>query len=96
MVPPALRVRLGLIAVLAALTVLVLGVLYAGDSEPGPVDARIGTAADGVGPPWRHVALALDFLGEPAGAATLVVAPWRAACCFGVLARRCSSLPAPA
>jgi undecaprenyl-diphosphatase len=65
--------QLGLTAVLAALTVLALGVLYAGDSEPGPVDARIGTAAYDVGPPWRHVALALDFLGEPAGATALVV-----------------------
>jgi undecaprenyl-diphosphatase len=27
-----------------------------------------------VGPPWRHVALATDFLGEPGGAATLVAA----------------------
>ncbi|WP_326784799.1 phosphatase PAP2 family protein [Streptomyces sp. NBC_00151] len=72
-VPPALRLQLGLTAVLAALTVLALGVLYAGDSEPGPVDARIGTAAYDVGSPWRHVALALDFLGEPAGATALVV-----------------------
>ncbi|MFE2298476.1 hypothetical protein ACFXAW_09785, partial [Streptomyces sp. NPDC059445] len=72
-VPPALRLRLGLIAVLAASTVLALGVLYAGDSEPGPVDERIGTAAYDVGSPWRRVALALDFLGEPAGATALVV-----------------------
>ncbi|MFF3331728.1 phosphatase PAP2 family protein [Streptomyces sp. NPDC002888] len=72
--PPSLRVRLGLIAALAALVVVVLGVLYAGDDKPGTVDARIWAAVDGVGPQWRHVALATDFLGEPVGAATLVVA----------------------
>ncbi|MFH8770207.1 phosphatase PAP2 family protein [Streptomyces sp. NPDC017958] len=72
--PRSLRVWLGPIAALAALVVVVLGVLYADDSKPGTVDARIGAALDGVGPPWRHVALAMDFLGEPVGAATLVVA----------------------
>ncbi|MCX4420193.1 phosphatase PAP2 family protein [Streptomyces mirabilis] len=72
--PPSLRGWLGPIAALAALVVVVLGVLYADDSKPGMVDARISAALDGVGPPWRHVALALDFLGEPVGAAPLVVA----------------------
>ncbi|MFE2602741.1 phosphatase PAP2 family protein [Streptomyces mirabilis] len=72
--PPSLRGWLGPIAALAALVVVVLGVLYADDSKPGMVDARISAALDGVGPSWRHVALALDFLGEPVGAATLVVA----------------------
>ncbi|MFJ8791324.1 phosphatase PAP2 family protein [Streptomyces sp. NPDC102462] len=72
--PPSLRGWLGSVAALAALVVVVLGVLYAGDGEPGTVDARIGAAVDGVRPPWRHVALAVDFLGEPGGAATLVVA----------------------
>jgi membrane-associated phospholipid phosphatase len=72
--PPSLRVWLGLTAALAALVVVVLGVLYADGSKPGMVDARIWAAVDGVGPPWRHVALATDFLGEPVGAATLVVA----------------------
>ncbi|MDQ0579420.1 phosphatase PAP2 family protein [Streptomyces rishiriensis] len=72
--PPALRVRLGLMAALAALVVVVLGVLYADASTPGTVDARIFAAVYGVRPPWRHVALATDFLGEPVGAAALVVA----------------------
>ncbi|MFE9649178.1 phosphatase PAP2 family protein [Streptomyces sp. NPDC006365] len=73
--PPSLRAWLGLIAALAALVVAGLGVLYAGHSEPGRVDRWIvEPTADSVGPPWRSVALATDFLGEPAGAATLVVA----------------------
>ncbi|MFD7687471.1 phosphatase PAP2 family protein [Streptomyces sp. NPDC059781] len=69
--PSALRASLGLVAALAALVVLVLGVLYAGDTGPGAVDAWIQSAVDGAGPPWRHVALAVDFLGEPLGAAVL-------------------------
>ncbi|MFE4049439.1 phosphatase PAP2 family protein [Streptomyces sp. YIM B13518] len=67
--PPSLRAWLGPVAVLAALVVAVLGAVYAGDGEPGGVDARI--AVDGVGPSWRHTALATDFLGEPGGAAVL-------------------------
>ncbi|WP_327242446.1 phosphatase PAP2 family protein [Streptomyces sp. NBC_01320] len=74
MLPPSLRAWLGLIAALAALVVVVLGVLYAGHSEPGSVDVWIQSAVDGVRSPWRNIALAMDFLGEPVGAATLVVA----------------------
>lgn len=71
--PPSLRAWLGLIAALAALGVVALGVLYAGHSEPGAVDRWIvQPTADSVRPPWRHVALATDFLGEPAGAAALI------------------------
>ncbi|MER5913521.1 phosphatase PAP2 family protein [Streptomyces sp. NPDC001982] len=72
--PPSLRVRLGLIAALATLAVIVLGVLYAGHSRPGKVDGWIQPAVEGVRPPWRNVALATDFWGEPAGVAMLVVA----------------------
>ncbi|MCX5239484.1 phosphatase PAP2 family protein [Streptomyces prunicolor] len=73
--PPSLRPWLGLIAVLAALVVGALGVLYSGHSEPGTVDRWIiQPTADTLGPPWRRVALALDFLGEPVGSAVLIVA----------------------
>ncbi|MFI9362741.1 phosphatase PAP2 family protein [Kitasatospora sp. NPDC053057] len=65
---------LGLVAGFAALVVVVLGVRYAGEGGPGRVDARIGAALDGVRPPWRSVALALDSLGEPVGSTALVVA----------------------
>ncbi|MFI5806134.1 phosphatase PAP2 family protein [Streptomyces sp. NPDC051561] len=75
MLPPSLRGGLGLVAALAAVTVAVLGVMYAGHSEPGTVDRWfVDPTADSVSPPWRYVALAVDFLGEPAGAAALVVA----------------------
>lgn len=69
-----MRARLVPIAVLAALVVAVIGVLYSGHGEPGSADARIQSAVNGVRPPWRRVALALDFLGEPVGAAMLALA----------------------
>ncbi|GCD40476.1 membrane protein [Streptomyces paromomycinus] len=73
--PPSLRAWLGAIAALATLTVVVLGVLYAGHSRPGAVDGWIfPPTADSVRPPWRGVALTVDFLGEPGGAVVLVTA----------------------
>ncbi|MFF1449061.1 phosphatase PAP2 family protein [Streptomyces sp. NPDC058274] len=79
--PPSLRAWLGPIAALGTLVVVVLGVLYAGHSEPGRVDRWIiRPTADSVRPPWRRFALATDFLGEPAGAALLMVAAM--ACCL--------------
>ncbi|MEU1375034.1 phosphatase PAP2 family protein [Streptomyces triculaminicus] len=65
---------LGLIAGLAALVVVALGVLYAGHSEPGSVDVWIQPAGEGVRQPWRNTALVMDFLGEPVGSTTLVLA----------------------
>ncbi|MGW2566104.1 phosphatase PAP2 family protein [Streptomyces sp. NPDC001537] len=73
--PSSLRPWLGLIAVLAALVVGAIGILYAGHGEPGRVDRWfIAPTADSVRPPWRYVALTLDFLGEPAGSVMVIVA----------------------
>lgn len=73
--PAALRARFASIAVLAALVVAALGIRYAGDGEPGRVDRwLVAPTADSVRPPWRRAALALDFLGEPAGSTLLVAA----------------------
>ncbi|MDX2562143.1 phosphatase PAP2 family protein [Streptomyces sp. TX20-6-3] len=69
-----MRGRLGLTAAVAALLVVVLGILYADAGRPGSVDGRILAAVEGVGPRARHIALATDFLGEPVGAAALVAA----------------------
>ncbi|MEU3194743.1 phosphatase PAP2 family protein [Streptomyces sp. NPDC006992] len=71
---PPLRASFGPAAALAALVVAVLGIRYSGDSGPGRVEARIRAVFEGAGPPWRQLAVATDFLGEPAGAATLVAA----------------------
>ncbi|MEW1775041.1 phosphatase PAP2 family protein [Streptomyces sp. NPDC086777] len=73
--PPVLRGWLGPVAALAALVVVVLGVRYAGHSEPGEVDRwLVPPTADSVRGPWRRLALALDFLGEPAGSVLVIVA----------------------
>lgn len=73
--PASLRVWIGLIAYLAASAVVALGVLYAGQSEPSKVDRwLVEPTADSVRPPWRYVALAIDFLAEPIGAAILILA----------------------
>ncbi|WP_037685479.1 phosphatase PAP2 family protein [Streptomyces aureocirculatus] len=73
--PSSLCATLAPIAALAALVVVVLGASYAGHSESGTVDRWfVRPTADSVRPPWRSVALATDFWGEPAGAALLVVA----------------------
>ncbi|MCW8096962.1 phosphatase PAP2 family protein [Streptomyces tauricus] len=72
--PPSLRSWLVVIAVFGAVVVAVLGVLYSGHSEPGSVDRWfVEPTDDSVGAPWRNVALAVDFLGEPVGAAALVL-----------------------
>ncbi|MES9524718.1 phosphatase PAP2 family protein [Streptomyces capoamus] len=78
--PPSLRAGTAWAAVLAALVVAVLGVRYAGNSRPGRLDTRISAAVDGVGPPWRQVALVLDFLGEPAGSVLVITAA--VTCCL--------------
>ena len=72
--PPALRTWLGVVAALAALVVVVLGVRYAGHHQPGTTDAWIQSAVAGVQSGWQSVALDLDSMGEPVGSVTLVVA----------------------
>lgn len=68
-----------MLAVLGALVVAALGVHYAGHRTPGAVDGWILPGVDGVRPPWRYAALAIDFCGEPVGA-TILVAAAVAAC----------------
>ncbi|AXK32503.1 phosphatase PAP2 family protein [Streptomyces armeniacus] len=71
--PQPLRARLGPVAVLAALVVSVVGILHAGHGRPGVVDRWLRPETGEVRSPWRNAALATDFLGEPVGAATLLV-----------------------
>ncbi|MFH8727429.1 phosphatase PAP2 family protein [Streptomyces termitum] len=74
LLPPPLRAGLGTVAVLAALAAALLGVRYAGEGGPHALDLRIRTALEDTGPTGRDLALVVDFLGEPLGAAVLVVA----------------------
>ncbi|MGW3395002.1 phosphatase PAP2 family protein [Streptomyces hydrogenans] len=71
--PGPVRGRFGAVAALAALVVVGLGVLYGGDSGPGRVDARVRALLGEVEASWRAFAEAVDFLGEPVGAAALVL-----------------------
>ncbi|MEU9384004.1 phosphatase PAP2 family protein [Streptomyces sp. NPDC048279] len=71
--PPSLHAWLAPVAALATLVVVALGFRYAGHGEPGRLDRWIvPPTADSVRGPWRHVALALDFLGEPAGSVLVI------------------------
>ncbi|WP_345744520.1 phosphatase PAP2 family protein [Streptomyces sp. ODS28] len=75
LLPPVLRLWLGLGSVVGAVVVVVLGVMYAGHSRPGSADRwLVDPTADSVRPPLRYAALATDFLGEPLGAAVLLAA----------------------
>ncbi|MGP3769455.1 phosphatase PAP2 family protein [Streptomyces sp. SDT5-1] len=73
MLPSALRAPLALTAAVCVLVVAVIGVMYAGHTTFGRVDRWfVLPTDDAVAPPWRGLALTVDFLGEPVGAAALV------------------------
>lgn len=69
---PALHRALGVVAVLSALVVAILGVLLAGQTVPGAVDTWISASMGDPSVPARDAALVIDFGGEPVGAAILV------------------------
>jgi undecaprenyl-diphosphatase len=56
------------VALVAAFVVVVMGIVYAGDSGGEWV-----APVYGVYPPWRYLVLAIDFLGEPIGSTILIV-----------------------
>ncbi|HKN52765.1 MAG TPA: phosphatase PAP2 family protein [Amycolatopsis sp.] len=72
--PVPLRRPLTVVALLAAIVVVVLGVLHFHDSGLTGLDAAVLPSLDGVQPPWRYLALVFDFCGEPVGATLLVAA----------------------
>jgi len=58
----------------AAVVVVLLGVAYAGHTEPGAFDSWVQpVATDSVNSAWA-VAIAIDFLGEPRGSALVMAA----------------------
>ncbi|SFA98201.1 undecaprenyl-diphosphatase [Amycolatopsis marina] len=71
-VPAPLRLPLGLLATLAALAMLTLGLYYSGHSSPGDLDRTLMSAAGEPAEPARTLALFVDFGGEPVGAVILV------------------------
>jgi len=70
--PGVLRLPLLVVALLAAVVVVVVGVLHFDDSSLTGLDAALLPSIDGVEPPWRYLALIFDFGGEPIGSTALV------------------------
>jgi membrane-associated phospholipid phosphatase len=68
-----LRRPMAVLSPAAALVVVIVGVVYAGASEPGVLDRwAMPIIETGIRGPLRPVALAIDFCGEPVGAAVLL------------------------
>lgn len=84
--PPRLRGPIGVVAVLAALVVAVLGVYCAGDTVGTPLDTSIHSAVTVLWPDPGTGALLLDFIGQPITATAL--AALLAAVCFALRRRR--------
>ena len=68
-----LGLSLGLVSLVAAATLVVLGFLFAGQSVGAPVDIGIRAYLRSLHQPWHQIALVIDWTGEPVGA-TVVVA----------------------
>lgn len=65
---PALLV----VSLLAGITVVVLGVLFAGESVGAPVDVGVRGYLRSLEQPWHSIALVIDWTGEPVGAAVVL------------------------
>lgn len=74
--PPALpagvRTPLAMTGALAIAVLFALGILHFHESGLTGIDAAVLPSIDGVQPPWRYVALVIDFGGEPVGSTVLV------------------------
>ncbi|MDQ7810418.1 phosphatase PAP2 family protein [Amycolatopsis sp. A133] len=70
--PVVLRAPLAMSAALATAVLVALGILHFHDSGLTGIDAALLPSIDGVRPPWRYVALVVDFGGEPVGSVILI------------------------
>ncbi|MGW7537398.1 phosphatase PAP2 family protein [Amycolatopsis sp. NPDC054798] len=71
--PVVLRTPSLVLAVLGLLTLIALGLRFAGHSVPSAFDAPLLPGPDLVSDPWWYFATAIDFCGEPLGAALILV-----------------------
>jgi membrane-associated phospholipid phosphatase len=71
---PALRRPVAVVAMVAALVVVALGVIYGGTSSGGTFDRWLQPWLDRSTAALHPLALSIDFCGEPVGLAVLVVA----------------------
>ncbi|HWD06486.1 MAG TPA: phosphatase PAP2 family protein [Amycolatopsis sp.] len=72
-VPVVLRVPSVVFTVVGLVVVVTLGVTFAGHSAPSAFDAPLLPGPDLLPDPWWYVATVVDFLGEPAGSAIVLV-----------------------
>ncbi len=63
---------LGVTSALAAVVLVALGFLFAGESVGAAVDVGIREELRALGSPWRQFALVIDWTGEPVGAAVVL------------------------
>ncbi len=71
--PKSARLPLGVVSVLSAAVVVVLGVLYAGAAEGTAFDVSVRGALLDLHSPWRQIALIIDYTGEPVGSTLVLV-----------------------
>ena len=71
--PVVLRTPSMVLAALGFLTLVALGLRFAGHSVPSAFDAPLLPGPDLIGDPWWYFATAIDFCGEPVGAALILV-----------------------
>ncbi|GAB3380920.1 phosphatase PAP2 family protein [Amycolatopsis echigonensis] len=71
--PIVLRTPSLVLAVLGFLTVVALGLRFAGHSVPSAFDAPLLPGPDLVPDPWWYFATAIDFCGEPLGAVLILL-----------------------
>jgi membrane-associated phospholipid phosphatase len=58
---------LAVVSVFAAIALVVLGFLFAGQSAGAPVDVGIRAYLRSLEQPWHQIALVIDWTGEPVG-----------------------------
>jgi len=64
---------LGFVSVFAAIALVVLGILFAGQSAGVSLDIGIRSYLRSLEQPWHQIALIVDWTGEPVGAAVVLV-----------------------
>ncbi len=70
--PPRSAAPLAAVSAVAAIALVVLGFLFAGESVGAAVDIGIRADLRALGEPWHQIALVIDWTGEPVGAAVVL------------------------
>jgi membrane-associated phospholipid phosphatase len=71
--PARVGAPLGVVSVVAAVVLVTLGILYAGESSGASVDVGIRSYLRSLDQPWHTIALVIDWTGEPVGAGVVLL-----------------------